>query len=914
MAAGQPAAARGLQGATVALTIPQLAYALRLIAEPTDSVDAGVTLDLTRMQSVATAYIELDTGTRAPETVRDEAQRLFVGYLYDGPDFNPGGAAVSYVDAWRQSGAQALLSRWRIHRVGFIGTPTAGGGGAAAGTGLDRTALVALIDQRIAASGGNGMPTSGGTGLNAQQLADLQSSIDREGISIDGRTIEFIDHEGRMVNIEVPGVTVLDESTILLSGEGAGSANQVDELVFLGANVTAARIGNRVNVTIGGLTTAQVNALITGHAQFRELAQFEDALRTQTTLQTNFAVAVAASDAAYRMGSLAKVPPAGYDRELLVRVGTGFWYVINVNTLRAKPTVSQGDQLNDTNAVGYTEGDDQWWFARESGTNNLLFGSDNVGTHRVSLQDSQIDLSTWARRSNADVIPDAKLPARAAWTVPGSATLIPTNRLEAKVGEVLDAFSDAGWAEEGSDAKTDALIGANFFERNTIPTIVEASGEYQRRRPHSVATALGATWVTIAVPDAFPDEDIARGWLRVGAVYDNNPEQRGEQFTSDTWSFLGDYTSPGGAGRLPAGKYQLYAKQFTAIPGGTTLTIYRYSPFRLNTDDVEVPGLSDVPPLQAIHAGPITGMTITSTTADVTTAMTVFSPTFDLDSYGFGELHALLRLTLINRADVNQSFGEAGAPAVTETRFTGLIFLSELKASDAFVPAGDLEGIKVGSATIRDRRYAGSLPFGTVSLYLTRNANNEVGYYLHYDGNIGQSARPSTNFSLSARLELSLSVTDAAAAPAPTGGGGGVLTKLGSWSKAAPTSIQQRQFVSSADAKLPDTWTAALVVVTALRSTANRSQNLASFWLTPGNDTYKTAQGLTYPMGPLGPYSLAGGASPTYSYPMVMQLDYGAGATLGTWDFHARKYGDGAGMLSTAAGWTVTLQVWYATA
>ena len=384
----------------MALTTNQLAFALRLTADVSTAPDSSIAAELTRLAGVADAFIA-DYASMAPEGVRDEAKRLMVGYLYDGPDFNPGGTGLLYVNAFRNSGAQALLSPWRVRRAGLIGPAGAAGAGAAAGTGLDRAALIALIDARIAAGGGgNGeSPAQPGAGLTTQQLADLRSSIDREGISISGRDIEFVDHEGISVTVTVPGITVLDEGTILLADGRTASADQVDELVFTGTDVTAARLGNRVTVTFSGLTVAQVEGLIAAHGSLTQLEQFEAALRTETAIITAVSTTVSSPNTAVRFTGLPKVPAADHDRELVVRVGAGLHHRIDVSTLRAKATATRPTLLDDTNSVPFVDGDDTFRIAREAGDDALLFSASTAATYAVTITDSQIDLQPAARRS-----------------------------------------------------------------------------------------------------------------------------------------------------------------------------------------------------------------------------------------------------------------------------------------------------------------------------------------------------------------------------------------------------------------------------------------------------------------------------------------------------------------------------------
>ena len=329
----------------MALTIQQLAYALRIIASPTDAVSAGVTLDLTRMQSVAAAYIEADVGTRAPETVRDEAQRLFVGYLYDGPG-DIGGAAVSYIDAWRQSGAQALLSRWRLHRAGAIGLPAAAAGGGSVGGGgggLDQSAVDARVLALVAAwalagqarpSGGSpGTPGLSQSAVDARFTALLTAWVDQY-IPLDQTAVE------RLIRAEAP--------------------------------------------TIESVT---------------QLEQFETAMRTETPIITALSTIVATANDAVRFTGVPKVPAAVHDNELVVRVGSGLHHRIDVNVLRAKRTATRPTLLDDTNSVAVVDGDDTFRFAREAGDDALLFSASTAATYLVTITHSQLDLQPEARRS-----------------------------------------------------------------------------------------------------------------------------------------------------------------------------------------------------------------------------------------------------------------------------------------------------------------------------------------------------------------------------------------------------------------------------------------------------------------------------------------------------------------------------------
>ena len=97
----------------MAVTLAQLGAALRLsdgVADPPEPI-AGV---LVRLTGVADAFIELLI-TDAPEAIKDECKVRLCGYLYDQPTATRGDF---YSNAWRNSGAGALSSRWQVRRAG----------------------------------------------------------------------------------------------------------------------------------------------------------------------------------------------------------------------------------------------------------------------------------------------------------------------------------------------------------------------------------------------------------------------------------------------------------------------------------------------------------------------------------------------------------------------------------------------------------------------------------------------------------------------------------------------------------------------------------------------------------------------------------------------------------------------------
>ena len=92
------------------ITVDELLPALRLQADDAD-FRAIVTRHLASSRVIVRRY-----APGAPEAVCNEAIERLVGRMVDNP-FPVGGDA----NVFRNSGAQALLAPWRVHRAGKVG-------------------------------------------------------------------------------------------------------------------------------------------------------------------------------------------------------------------------------------------------------------------------------------------------------------------------------------------------------------------------------------------------------------------------------------------------------------------------------------------------------------------------------------------------------------------------------------------------------------------------------------------------------------------------------------------------------------------------------------------------------------------------------------------------------------------------
>ena len=162
--------------------------------------------------------------------------------------------------------------------------------------------------------------------------------------------------------------------------------------------------------------------------------------------------------------------------------------------------------------------------------------------------------------------------------------------------------------------------------------------------------------------------------------------------------------------------------------------------------------------------GPAIGISQTDTTIDGFSvgAPILFNPldlsatTFDLDDneHGMVQVEATLRITT-PAAPSTFSFAPAASTGVAnrEIEVTAFTFATSLAETTAYA-AGQTNGFKVGETPL----YAGTSKLGDLELYLAINANNAVGYYLHFDSD-GIS---STAFSISVNMKASFIHNDAA--------------------------------------------------------------------------------------------------------------------------------------------------------
>ena len=104
----------------MAVDIATLAVELRLATDPASPPPEPLSGTLSRTLRAAQAIVSERIRDDAPEAIRDLAVIAVASYVFDRPSAAQGDR---FANAWRNSGAEAMLSRWISRRAVAIGGP-----------------------------------------------------------------------------------------------------------------------------------------------------------------------------------------------------------------------------------------------------------------------------------------------------------------------------------------------------------------------------------------------------------------------------------------------------------------------------------------------------------------------------------------------------------------------------------------------------------------------------------------------------------------------------------------------------------------------------------------------------------------------------------------------------------------------
>ena len=307
----------------------------------------------------------------------------------------------------------------------------------------------------------------------------------------------------------------------------------------------------------------------------------------------------------------------------------------------------------------------------------------------------------------------------------GTGDLIPESRLPKKLDDFLDAADDQGWQDAGSSPATDIWVANTTFGGTNIPnpatrTFVRSFQVSPRRTNRNFLLRVPNTYTL--------DEEIrmAVGSDALGVT---------SAFLSGTWTFLAS-----------VGSYSYYASpQVANIDAGERVRAQLYRQFHLDPDKIDnvLPdggadgdivrrrsgrpvweGLS-FPHSQLYQDGPGTGLALTS--GNQQSALTGLTTPLDLDSVTRGELAVAFTLALSGRSSNTIGFGTGGSDQTH--RVDGIFTATDLRDLANYAVGSAATWLQVGNTA---DVYAGASKIGEVRVVLGHDANNVVGYSIHY--------------------------------------------------------------------------------------------------------------------------------------------------------------------------------------
>ena len=739
----------------MAVTIAELSKAIRAT---TDDPTGTILADVTRLHGAGMALIDR-YAMSAPDGIKDLALIQLAQYLYDAPVAQ----RRFTTSALRESGASALLSPYRAHRAAAGDVV----GAVAEAAGVDRNAVIAIIQELVSnwALQADDDPLPAGKLANAPSGGLDQGAVDNRI----GALVRTFAQTGSEDMLEASQVSIDTEGFDGNLGSGDDNvqavAQKVDDLQLAAGGT--------------GLSQAQVDARILAAVPIaRRWPHDVNMPASFTSADNGVFPAWNETDNAFVNGSL--LNKNGFT--WTYNATTNYWELDSdkldqsevdaridnaIPAARRIPGFAVGDaneylQVNgDGTALIFAPGPTGGGMVTQAAVYAQLKEIAQAG-HRVTL--SFDDTANELTIAVDDVPAGNSFPANPsvgdrfrllmADTIHNDALLDivegdqPPLSMVAVVnfGSGLPSLQSYAPNYSGSGAST--LAGKTFILFGGAPSdlatnvIAYAPGASRLKYPVN-QNPVGGSY-----PHFYEVPTLGIATLRLLSAQAGVDSQEdaafnldfasGAQAFPDSEFATGDYTYAGGAvhWELTPGVAAPWATQGQPEPR-TLLAI---------TQLIDGAGV---------------GLTVNNASANTFGPNTGFMPAFDLDDadkqQGIFEIEATLRFTA--RSANTISFEDGGA--IIETRITGFIFASALRATDEFV-VNTLTGVKVAEATV----YDGSTVLGTLALRMVRDGDNVAGYAFQFESGLGSGSQ---NFAVSATLDIAFLHNDAP--PAATAGG-----------------------------------------------------------------------------------------------------------------------------------------------
>ena len=737
----------------MAITVQEFAKAIRLsVDDPTGTALA----DATRLLAFCNAAIERYAGAEVPEAISDMAVVQLGQYLYDAPVAERSRPQ----SALANSGVRAMLAPYRVHRAGVMRAEEAASG----------VMGIAGINLRY-----NGVDLEGGpfTGINLA-TNDLDSVRLVPGVGMNpGFARLIINPEIAVENMD-GSIRLGNTRTIRFAGDGVTLMRPPGSTVMM------------VTIPGGGLTDSQIRALFDGLSKITALEAFESVLRYDDTVVERHPVDIVVTGTATRLAGNPEWPSARSDRMITISFypypsGTTATHTFPLSEVLAKTSAS--GTLDASNSVTFQPSDmSVTYFVGRIG-NQIAISADSIGAYYVTIHDSEVDLSSWARASNTDPIPaekltnapsgggglsqaqvDARVQAGVLdWAEAGNTDPIPADKLTnapSSGGGLNQAAVDAriqtvvpDWAlnatrfSDEQQAVFDAFEGDDVWIDSPDVTVSQASFASVPTVSQASAATYGATfrsgpaldnrYLIVRVPVA-KSADRQRGLMRVAREPTEPPNV--SLSVSNTWTELSVTDSV----------YDYFYSTQIDVPAAEAIRVEEYDELRVNPDRLEnyfIPetwarqGNTDPIPASKVSVlqqyvteryDAVAGLAIADVTNNRRGLLTLFTDPLTLTASD----HGLLLVGIQWNVAVGSTSQLAIDDDVTDERN---IAFHEITASTDYSASGDAQGVKVGEVDVWNVTSGnrGTTQYGTVSFYIAKNAAGNVGFYFDYDAEVG---------------------------------------------------------------------------------------------------------------------------------------------------------------------------------
>lgn len=558
----------------------------------------------------------------------------------------------------------------------------------------------------------------------------------------------------------------------------AGSTATLDVEAVLDLIAPWARFGSTLPIpadhlpAVGNLTLAQVRQAVLDDPEIVGFNEFETALRRTTTIASG-TVRITTPYEGVAIPGAGKWPVTTLDREFVVHVGNDVSPSINYNALDAAGSVAISGSLSTSNSIGVRIGANDFFIGKTS-TREIVFTSGTFGSYNVQIVDHVIDLKDEARlsgppfptgggggvdqaavdgRVRALVAPQALRGNTVAWVASklGTASEAARGAVQlATAAQLLagaaDVVATAARIKAYVEGQADVLSYGRTSKRTEVFNAFTGDGW---ATPVAPLPLMSTSFVTSAAPNNLAG--ISYAARLVTGVFNQNVYLAikmpvGLRLANYRLNITDGFElvplSGPGVTHVPTPAdtaHNYYTVRLANVPASTNIVFEQFTPFELdankvantpalwaragNDDIIPEAKLGDFnhPSIRELNNRPI-GLFVASSASRIAANLTAFSNNLDLDDDPHGDI------TIVATASV-QSGATFQIGPIDRVSFN--VFNSEISALPVYNVRTPTQSLRLGGFQIHNTA-SPSVQIGTLGVYLGRQADGTVGYFIAY--------------------------------------------------------------------------------------------------------------------------------------------------------------------------------------